>query len=359
MNWSDFQIHNLNDFKNNVESSISQQEKNSRLLLDWIADNPILKTEIFEDNIDIAGQKYFRFYLKGTDNNGELFGGFGRSKNRLRAASIASGELIERYIAKYVFKSSSVKAKNIISANNGEITVEVNNTEVNLPSKGFHSSNGWAVHFNLQQAIEKSFLEALERHTLLYSYLKYGWDGFIQDQVVPFNSVNLTPFISKFSFGGFGAGIVTTTGPLFPGNTFGYICEIAEKLNSSEKWLSAFFESYDQWELFSQNKVQDSGKNILVDYQKHFLFNASTRIERNNLIIAEKSFDTISANLVMIDIQRALSLPCPLFAAFSYGRDLIPLFFKQKISDIENENLKRILKKWTILESLPEFHPIL
>lgn len=359
MNWNDFQIHNLNEFKNNAESDNSQQEKNSGLLLNWIADNPILKTEIFEDNIEIAGQKYFRFYLKGIDINGELFGGFGRSKSRLRASSIASGELVERYVAKYVFKSSSVKAKNVILAKDGEISVEESNTEVNLPNKGFHSSNGWAVHFNLQHAIENSFLEALERHTLLYTYLKYSWDGFIQDQVVPFNTVNLTPYISKFSFGGFGAGIVTTTGSLFPGNTFGYICEMAKKLNSSEKWLSAFFESYDQWELFSQNKDQVSGKNILVDYQKHFLLNDIPKVRQNDLTIEKKSFDNVSANLVLIDIQRALKLPCPLFAAFSYGRDLIPLFFKQKISDKESEDLKQILKKWTIFESLPEFHPIL
>lgn len=359
MNWNEFQIHNLTDFKSDIRSDLSQQEKNSTLLLDWITDNPILKTEIFEDNIDISGQKYFRFYLKGTDSNGELFGGFGRSKNRLTAASIAAGELIERFVAKYVLKSPNVKAKNIISASHGEILAQNSNSEENLPSKGFHTSNGWAVHFSLQQAIEKSFLESLERHTLLYSYLKYGWDGFIQDQIVPFNSVNLTPYISKFAFGGFSAGIVTTTGSLFPGSTFGYICESVEKLNSSEKWLSAFFESYDQWELFSRNKVKEDGKNILVDYQKHFLLNKIVHLKKNNSDIEEKSFDNLSANLLVIDIQRALNLPCPLYAAYSYGKDLIPLFFKQKISDQESKDLKLILNKWAIPESMPEFHPIL
>lgn len=359
MNWNDFQIHNLADFENDYGLDPLQQEKNSSSLLEWMTDNPFLKTQIFEDSIDISGQKYFRFYLKGTDASGELLGGFGRSKNRLTAASIASGELIERYIAKQVLKSVNIKSKNIISAIDGEISIQETNSEIELPSRGFHSSNGWAVHFSLKQAVQKSFIEALERHTLLYSYLKHGWDGFIKDQVVPFNSVELTPNISKFSFGGFGAGIVATTGSMYPGSTFGYICENKENLNSSEKWLSAFFESYDQWELFNNNKAQDGSKSILADYQKHFLMNTFLDGKQRDLTIEEKSFDSVSTNLLLIDIQKALNLPCPLYAAFSFGGDLIPLFFKQKISDKEQDYLKNILTKWDLSENLPEYHPIL
>lgn len=354
MNWVDFQV---TDFSKLLDSEFSESESMASSLLDWVVNTSAFKAEIYEDNLNITGQVYYRFYIKGTISENQRLSGFGRSKNRLTAASIAVGELIERYVAKSVFADLSVKSNAHIQASSGLIDIETSSQQTDLPKKSFHSSNGWSVHFNAKKAIENSFLEALERHTLLYTFLKDGWSGFIKDQTVPFNKLNLTPNISKHSFGGYTAGIVVTQGPEFSGRTFGYLCDSVENINSSKKWLSAFFESHDQWELLTKEARSKQDSNILHQYQNHFLHTEFIDEQRNE--IEPINIDEIKGNLVLFDVQNALDLPCPFFAAFSYGEDLIPLLFRQKISEADLAELNLLLSKWSLPLDLPEYHPIL
>lgn len=332
----------------------------SSLLLDWIVDNSFLKSEVFESDLKISDQKFFRFSISSTDTDGNHYHGFGRSKDRLRAASTAAGEVIERYVAKKVLKSSEpFLTKHHVNIQDTEIFVTGSDQAMPLPSPGFHSSNGWAVQFSLKKVVENSVLEALERHTLLYSYLNSGWNGFRRDSQVPFKNQMLTPYVSRFSFGGFGAGIVATEGSEFPGRTFGYLCEDAATINGSQKWLNAFFESYGQWEMLSLNNAQTQNENLLAQYQKHFL-TTPHQCEISNPIAAQrKESSKIKANILLLDLKNALELPVPLYASYTFGGDLIPLFFRQKLSNTETESLQKILRRWSLSVSLPEYHPVL
>lgn len=359
MNLSGCQIFNLEGAFDT--SGVSPNESNySSLLLDWIVDNSILKSEVFESDLEISGQKFFRFSISSTDSEGNQYHGFGRSKDRLKAASIAAGEVIERYAAKKVLKSAApFLAKHHVNIQDTEISVTESDDVTPLPTPGFHSSNGWAVHFSLKKSVENSILEALERHTLLYSYLHSGWNGFKRDSQVPFNNQMLTPYISRFNFGGFSAGIVATEGSEFSGRTFGYLCEDAATINGSQKWLNAFFESYGQWESLSLNNAQTKNDNLLSQYQKYFLTTPHQSEICDPVAGQSQNSAKIKSNILMLDMKQALGLPFPLYAAYTFGGDLIPLFFRQKLSTEETVSLQQTLKNWDIPIDLPEYHPVL
>ncbi|OQW47456.1 MAG: hypothetical protein A4S09_15150 [Proteobacteria bacterium SG_bin7] len=351
----DCQIINPGDF----DTCPPAQEANySRKLLEWIAENAFLKSKVFESTIDLGGKEYFCFSISAIDSDNNEYLGFGRSNSRLEAASIASGEVIERLIAKKILKTTEVISTNsVVKIENSEISVTQSKTQTALPSPGFHSSNGWAVHFSLKSALENSVIEALERHILLYTYLHSGWHSFQIDSQVPFKSQTLTPYISKFSFGGFSAGIVATEGKEFPGRTFGYLCDDATEINNSPKWLNAFFESYCQWDAFVKNKPQSIDENWLRKYQHHFLNH--THEAQDGKSFKRSDHPKVESNILMLDIQKVLDLPVPLVGAYTFGRDLIPLFFKQKLSIDESLALGNLLKKWDLPPELPEYHPIL
>lgn len=353
------QIINLDEAFN--PSLIAPNEADcSNLLLDWIVDNSHLKSKVYESDLAIPGQKFFRFAISSTDPDGNQYHGFGRSKDRLKAASIAAGEVIERYAAKRVLKSAKpCQTKHQVNIEDTEISVTESDHLTPLPSPGFHSSNGWAVHFSLKKAIENSVLEALERHTLLYSYLHSGWNGFKRDSQVPFKNQMLTPYVSRFNFGGFAAGIVATEGNEFPGRTFGYLCEDATNINGSQKWLNAFFESYGQWELLSLNDNQTQGEDLLSQYQKHFLMTPHQSNDFEPVTTQSQNWSKIKSNILMLDLKRLLDLPIPLYAAYTFGGDLIPLFFRQKLSITEMALLQQTLKNWNLPAELPEYHPVL
>lgn len=359
MNLSGCQIFNLEGAFD--ASVVAPNEADySSLLLDWIVDNSLLKSEVFESGLDISGHKFFRFSVSSTDAEGNQYDGFGRSKDRLLAASIAAGEVIERYIAKKVLKSAEpFLVKHHVNVQDTEISITEAGHAMPLPSPGFHSSNGWAVHFSLKKAVENSVLEALERHTLLYSYLHSGWNGFKRDDPVSFKTQMVSPYVSRFAFGGFGAGIVATEGNEFPGRTFGYLCEEAATINGSQKWLNAFFESYGQWESLSLKKDQTQNENFLAQYQRYFLTTSHQSEVGDPIEAQSQNSAKIKSNILILDLTQALDLPLPFYAAYTFGGDLIPLFFRQKLSTEETVLLQQTLKNWDLPIDLPEYHPVL
>lgn len=78
MNLSEAQIFNL---EGGSETSLLASHKidYSSLLLDWIVDNSFLSSEVFESNLELSGQKFFRFSISSMDNDGNQYHGFGRS----------------------------------------------------------------------------------------------------------------------------------------------------------------------------------------------------------------------------------------------------------------------------------------
>ena len=323
-------------------------------LLDWMASQNLFGLSIQQDEAQLL-EKHHRFAITAEQDGQTSIRGFGRSVDKLTAATIASAECIERYVSRKLLKEG-VRASSRVIVEHGVIKTAPGLDSGLPPSKGLHSSNGWAVHFSRELAIQNAAREALERHILLLSFIKYGWQGFHFSKPLVFQDCTVMQGIAPVKVGGFGAGIVLTRGAKAPGATFGYICERQREIETSKRWLGAFFESHEQWaDLTSRPAGQDC--SILESYQRHYLDSPLQRPEASspNLITQPR----LAANLAVLDLQEMLKTSFPLFAAFAFGGNLVPLFLKQKLGGTEIAYVKGQLAKNGCEVDLPEFHPIL
>jgi len=339
-----------------LSASVDSSADYRAVFLDWLAGLDFLKISVSEREL-LTKEKYHRFVVRGKDSEGILSSGFGRSRDQLTAATIAGCEMIERFVCRKILRASNnLLAPMSVFVEDGGIDIQLSERKKSFPTMGLHSSNGWAVHFSVKQAINNAVREVLERHILLLSYLKNGWSGFLFDEQVPFEKVMLTPGIARISVGGFKAGIVLTEGGAAPGVTFGYLCQAVDGFEASGKWLSAFFESYEQWiDLTEREEPKDM--SVIESYQWHHL-----KKKRPDLPLApadELVIDSARANIAVFNVGAVLKCPTPLYAAFVYGGDLIPLFLKQKLSIEEQVNLREKLALHGIKSDIPEYHPIL
>lgn len=349
---SDAQIRDLP--RRATEASEATDREKSDLLA-WIADNPHFKTRVGQGDFTTPQGKVFRFTVEGRDGE-SIFSGTGSSKTREKAALIAAAEVTERFFARKVFAEGSAQAIHSVNVSEGKISVAESDSPRSLPSRGFHSSNGWAVHFSLKAAIESATIEALERHILLYDYLNSQWQGFKFHSDLPMASGRVRYFSSISSFGGFRAGVAIASSDRFPGNTFGYLCYHDEITNYSANWFSAFLEAYYQVEDYLKSPEEEPA-NWIGRYQRHFLNSHRLKIEENYL--SANHVPSVSGSIIAVDLQKAFNLSFPFFGAFVFGGDLIPLFFSQKLNEAEQFTARRSLQRWGINGPLPEFHPIL
>jgi hypothetical protein len=325
----------------------------------WAVSHCPLKLAIFENLETFNNKKFYRFAIKGTANDGSSYEGFGASENKTQAAVIAVMETIERFVRRNIFNQGKAKSKFRVSISNGQIQTIANplNEKFALPAKGLQSSNGWALHFDLHSAIQNAARESLERHILLSTYIEHGWAGFKYHPPIKAKDVILKPAVACLSVGGFSAGMVLTTGPNIKGCTIGYLCDSTVSIIDSSRWVKAFLESYSQW-LDLTSHPKPSSLNPLRLAQWH---NFETPLPEFNSLspIPQKSIDALSGHLLIINVQKVFKTPFPLYAAFVYGEDLLPLVFKSKLSADELKSFESQLQRLGITQTLPEVHPIL
>lgn len=111
------------------------------------------------------------------------------------------------------------------------------------PKEILHNTNGFAVHLSRASAVVAARREALERHVLLYSYLRSGWDDFILlDRRVSREGQALF-IVAPFTQNGYFAGMVVYQDFRFPGVSFGYLADEVARIQDSPRWNHALFEA--------------------------------------------------------------------------------------------------------------------
>lgn len=350
-------LYNLNILQN--ESKEDLTEAYGALFLEWASTKNPLSLSIYENKVQFKEKSFYRYSVQGTTTNGETFSGFGRSQNQITAAITAVMETLERFICKSVLKSESLQSKLAVIIRDGVIsfTETIKSEELGLPTKGFHSSNGWALHFNAKAAAESAVREALERHILLSTYIESEWDGFSFSEPVQYDNRRLIPAMANNTCGGFAAGMVLTKGIESKGSTFGYLCDKVVGFNASPRWANAFHESFEQWEDLKKGQKSKT-PSLIESTQWHYFENETTEFSPQAWT-PKIQLEVAQTNLLVFDLQKVLSTPFPLFAAFAFGGDLLPLAFKQKLSSQELMNFESKLKRLGIYNSLSEVHPIL
>ena len=143
--------------------------------LSWFADQGIPMTETL---MSFGGLRYFQFSSAFDGSTGKRMDSFGCALDRKTAAIKCAAETVERrFLDQFYHLSDAAVPASLV-----QLDFSVQQTResklVLLPPKGMRTSNGWAVHVNVDQARTSACLEALERHLLLKSFYRWGWQGF-------------------------------------------------------------------------------------------------------------------------------------------------------------------------------------
>lgn len=321
-------------------------------LLSWFAKQP--NSTVMRDDFSFSEKTICRIFANLTTD--KSLGGFGRSQDEFLAAVKACAEAFERKVyQQYISKSDLLDLK--LTQNGNKISIEANATPYSIKSS-FFNSNGWAVGFTRESALERAKSESLERHLLLYTFLKDGWNGFFEISRVVIDEVEFISLVSKYNLAGYSAGLGIARSKKFKGASFGYLCDKLEAIKISSKWEQAFYESYDYIRVRSQLENFKPGQDSISQELNFYLENNFEQVfsEKEKVINLGDSF---TSNCAIINLKEEFGLDFPFFAAIVHGGDLLPLFFKKSLT-LEGEfYLREKLKNMGLSGSLPERHPIL
>ncbi|MBX3039565.1 MAG: hypothetical protein KF789_02505 [Bdellovibrionaceae bacterium] len=306
------------------------------LLLNWFAEGG---APLSENIYRVGALSYFQFSSAFKTESGRLCGAFGRSQDRKVAAIKCAAEFIERKAMLDFFSSSGADL---------------------LPSS-FHTSNGWAAHFNKEEAQSRSYLEALERHLLLLSYLKFGWRGFRLVQKIESDSIDLYFLVSRYSAGGFASGLVAAKSAQYSGLSFGYCVGEEKSVSTAQFWESALFEAIDRILTLNGEQIDlsDDPKSWMRREAKFYLETPFDLSLFSNEFADGISVDPPQYHAQVFDVSEQYGIPVPFFVAYSWGGDLIPIFNKSTLSPSAAVYLRSILHRNGLSPDIPERHPVL
>ena len=139
-------------------------------LLSWFVSKN--ESKVHSDEFTFSGKRIYRFCANFTGTEG--MSGFGRSQDELTAAVKACAEALERTTYREFIKQNGSLNLQIQQTLSG-MKIESNDHPKQI-APSFQNSNGWAVGFSSSSAIERAKVEALERHLLLLTFIKDGWN---------------------------------------------------------------------------------------------------------------------------------------------------------------------------------------
>lgn len=276
----------------------------------------------------------FRYCVSfSEDFGGKNLAGHGYDTDPSVAALKGAAELIERKVVAEYFRQN--------------------------PRELFKNSNGWAVHFSKNLADSAALREALERHILLYTFLRSGWNEFVLLDHKVTEKGEAFFLVSPYVCNGYFASLVVYKDHRFPGVSFGHMADLLEKFNSTPRWGHALFEAV----AFVERGVETGGFGVSLDNQIYedcrlwLLEPWTSRIWKKDL-----SFQSLPEAKVEI-LSGSVSSLLPSFKGLVYSHvkssDLIPLFVSEDLKDAScHQAISQILAKYEI-PAPNERHPIL
>jgi hypothetical protein len=227
------------------------------------------------------------------------------------------------------------------------------------PAEPLQNSSGCAVHFSAEAAAVAASREALERHILLYTYLRSGWAEFVLLERKVSHQGEVSLLISPYVCNGHFAGLAIYRDHRFPGVSLGHFADKVENLQDSTRWEHAIFEAV----AFVERGLETGGfpehfSNGIYEECRYWLLEPwQERIWKSRLEIR----DIAPARIDLFCDQIANLVPC--LDGFQFARavsqDLIPLFFGADLQDpTRREFVCRTLSRHG-LELSSGRHPIL
>jgi hypothetical protein len=307
-------------------------------LLTWFAGQQI---PIIERRRRVGGLDFHHFSISFLASDGRSCDVHGQSTDRMTAAAKCVGEYIERKVLIEFYQGKN---------------------DTNAPPAGLRTSNGWAVYFYAEQAVETAYREALERHLLLKSYLSGGWDGFNFIHQAKGDGRSLYFLTSRFSINGMVSLMVMTQSPTYPGISLGYGLAALSSIQEASVWQGAIFESIGKEAALEGGLIDtaiDPSSWILSEV-KHYL-ECAFSVESLPTLGASH-YEACQGGAIQtrtFNLSEKLGINFPFHAAFVDADWLIPLFHKASLSEEALTHLKDVLLLNGLSPALPERHPIL
>ncbi len=326
----------------------------SSLMVSWFIDNSKAPLKMEEHNI--GGHKYF-LCLSSFTKNGEVISVGGRGQTKIEAATKCIGEWFERKAAFDFFSANPSHANARALEINKDGNFFISSQEDNYPllPMEFWTTNGWAVHTDLKASQKNAFDEALERHLLVSSFLRWGWQGFIVINQVSVKETLFTSCLSRYKTRSHSAGFAISKHVSSPGLSFGHFSERSDSINQSTKWTHALYEAADK--LQPSTKTDQSSDPIAIDTRWYLENQTDFDIAPQNT--PQEVIELSSCYLHTVDLAQKYNLPFPLYGSFIFGGDLMPLFLPRELTESGREFIKALANSLGFDAVIPERMPVL
>lgn len=304
----------------------------------------------------IGAHSYF-LCISVLNDNDVLIPVCGRGQTKLEAATRCIGEYLERKAVFHFFRTNSrnVDASLLTTEDSGGYQISSNRNKISLLPKEFWTTNGWAVHTDEKKALRNSLDEAMERSLLMASFLRWGWQGFIELGRTKIDGLNFQSCISRYRTADFSAGFAIGKTDGINGASFGHFCEQTVSIRQSPKWSQALYESADKLKPdFQGSLAHDS---IAEDVEWYLKNEVPMELSDSNTIQEELHFS--KCHVVLQDLRKIWNLPFPLYSAFVLGGDLVPLFLPREITLEGREYVESKAKSLDFEITWPERVPVL
>lgn len=293
-----------------------------------------------------------RHFVSFIDLGERPSSGHGNDPDRKVAALKAMAEWIERRHMRDVFKYDVVHVQKAFGPTNPRVLTK-------LPP--FKNSNGWAVHFSKETAINSAFIEALERHILTATYLKHGWVGFALVSEMKVENFEIFSLVSSFSCMGYRAGMVILRGSEFNGISVGYLCEKEDQILTSPRWSHALGEAMGFWQRSTlvKDQLTTRSRDVLFN-QGMELLNTPWHPPSFSKSLPVKILPKVDPVFFTADLRNQFELPCEFHSSFVFGGGMIPLLIESPPNQEQSLYLERILDTIDIkVSDIPTRMPIL
>lgn len=314
-----------------------------------------------EENRRTFGRLSYSHFSAGFNGpQGRLYSSHGCATDRGLAAIKCAAEYIERdYTLKFFHRNPSHALASRASLKLGRLHLAKAEL-IALPPSSLWTSNGWAVHRDQDSANQAAYFEALERHLLLKSFFKFGWDGFREVHRVEGSDPSLYFLVSRYISSGFVSGLVIAKSSLYPGVSLGYTVGAFADIQTSEFWESAVFEAVTKiFALDGASLHVDSEGSWLEVETKYFL---ETPFDERHFEFKKDLASMVedvpqTCNLMSVDLSGGVDLP--IYGAFAWGGTMIPLVHRSAMGPSAYEYLAPVFKHHDLSLEIPERHPII
>lgn len=313
-------------------------KEKEQLYLSWF---PSLQLPLAENKISIGNKQYFHFSTQVQFASGKMATAHGKSTSRRTAALKCISECIERKAMFDFYHTDTFK------------------TDIEHSQIISRNSNGWAVHPNQDLAKKASYTEAIERHLLLKTFLQYGWQGFKLINHSEVDGLQVYFLQACITTQNYTAGLVLTQSNQFPGITIGSTAGPKTELDLNHFWEGAWLESLFKMKVLESHH-QDEPTGWIEREIYHWInepFDPSIFFNQNS--VSQVAEADPEASFVELNLRDYLSAPLDIYACYSFGKDLIPLFHWPSLKSEEKTLASDILKNHRIFHEPLERMPIL